>query len=83
MPQKDMRLIERPNDPEGVLEPAPGTYALTGEGDITYRCGGCKSKLAQNVSHDQVCGAFSAIRCPKCGRHNELPPEDQHHHHHH
>jgi DNA-directed RNA polymerase subunit RPC12/RpoP len=83
MPQKDMRLIAQPSASEGVLEPASGAYAMSGTGDTSYRCGGCKSKLIANVSHDEVCGALTAVRCPRCGRYNELPPEDMHHHHHH
>ncbi|MBI1339262.1 hypothetical protein GC169_03490 [bacterium] len=82
MPQKDMRLVNPPKDMEGVLSPAAGEYALTGGGDLSYRCGGCKSRLIRDVAHSDVCGAFSAVKCPKCGRFNDLPPEDHHHHHH-
>lgn len=82
MPQKDMHLIDPPAAGAKVLAPESGP-AMVGEGNLTYRCGGCKSRLLNNVGHDQVCGAFDAVKCPKCGRYNELPPEDQHHHHHH
>ncbi len=82
MPQKYMSLIDTPSDMDGVLTPEPGTSAMEGEGDISYRCGACKTRLIDNVTHDQVCGTFSAVQCPKCKRFNELPPEDQHHHHH-
>jgi len=61
MPQKEMKLIDPPAGADGVLEPAAGAYALTGSGDLTYRCGGCKSKLISNVSHEEVCGAFHAV----------------------
>ncbi|MDZ4761745.1 MAG: hypothetical protein SGJ21_11795 [Alphaproteobacteria bacterium] len=82
MPQKDMRLIPKPDSSDGVLEPRPGTYAMAGEGDTTYRCGGCKSKLLSNVSHDDVFHGepILAVRCPRCGKYNELPPDEHHHH---
>ncbi|MEZ5939565.1 MAG: Com family DNA-binding transcriptional regulator [Hyphomonadaceae bacterium] len=83
MPQKDMSVIDAPASMDGVLIPEPGTYALEGEGDITYRCGSCKTRLLSNVSHFDVMHdhPFTAVKCPKCGKFNDLPPEDKHHHH--
>ena len=85
MPQKDMKIVAQPASMDGVLTPEPGTYALEGQGDITYRCGGCKSRLLSNVSHMDVMHdhPFVAVRCPKCGKFNDLPDADKHHHHHH
>lgn len=85
MPQKDMRLVPQPASMEDVLTPGPGELALEGEGDTTYRCGACKTRLLQNVSHMDVMHdhPFVAVKCPKCGRFNDLPDEDKHHHHHH
>ncbi len=54
MPQKDMRLIPQPGPDAVVLEPAPGTPAMKGEGDTTYRCGSCKTRLLDSVSHMDV-----------------------------
>jgi phage FluMu protein Com len=36
------------------------------------------------VTHDQVFHGepFDAIKCPKCGKYNELAPEEHRHHHH-
>jgi hypothetical protein len=83
MPQKDMRIVPKPASDDGVLKPEAGTYAITGQGDTTYRCGGCKSKLLSNVGHYEVMHEhpFTAVLCPKCGKYNDLPPEDKHHHH--
>ena len=83
MPQKDMRIIDKPRSDEGVLVPEPGTYAMSGEGDTTYRCGACKTRLLDHVSHNDVFHSepFVAVKCPKCGKYNEVPPEDHHHHH--
>jgi hypothetical protein len=83
MPQKDMRLIAKPPEGAIVLEPAAGTSAIEGHGDTTYRCGSCKTRLLSNVSHNDVFhGApFDAVKCPKCGRYNQVPEEDHHHHH--
>jgi hypothetical protein len=83
MPQKDMRLIAKPPEGSVVLEPAAGTSAMTGDGDTTYRCGGCKTRLLSNVSHNDVFHGepFDAVKCPKCGKFNVVPPEDHHHHH--
>jgi len=84
MPQKDMRIIDKPGGDAVVLEPAPGTSAITGDGDTTYRCGACKTKLLDHVSHADVFHGerFDAVKCPKCGKYNELAPEEHHHHHH-
>ncbi len=83
MPQKDMAIISAPSSLDGVLQPERGTYAIEGEGDTSYRCGSCKTKLLSNVSHFDVmhAHAFTAVKCPKCGKFNDLPPEDKHHHH--
>jgi phage FluMu protein Com len=83
MPQKDMRIIPAPANEEGVLAPERGSPAIEGDGDTTYRCGGCKTKLLVDVSHYDVMHAhtFSAVKCPRCGKYNDLPPEDKHHHH--
>lgn len=81
MPQKDMRLIDKPSDDRIVLEPEPGTSAISGDGDLTYRCGACKTRLLSNVTHADVFHGepFDAVKCPKCGRYNELAPEQHHH----
>jgi DNA-directed RNA polymerase subunit RPC12/RpoP len=80
-----MKIIDAPASMDGVLTPEPGAYALEGTGDITYRCGACKSRLLSNVSHMDVMHdhPFAAVRCPKCGKYNDLPDSDKHHHHHH
>lgn len=82
MPQKDMRLISKPSADAIVLEPAQGTSAIDGQGDTTYRCGSCKTRLLSNVSHMDVFHGepFDAVKCPKCGRYNAVPDEDHHHH---
>jgi hypothetical protein len=81
MPQKDMRLIAKPGPQAVVLEPKPGESAMQGQGDTTYRCGGCKTRLLTDVSHNDVFHGepFDAVKCPKCGRYNEVAPEDHHH----
>ena len=83
MPQKDMRLIAKPGAKAVVLEPEAGTSAMQGQGDTTYRCGACKTRLLSDVSHNDVFHGehFDAVKCPKCGRYNALPEEDHHHHH--
>jgi hypothetical protein len=82
MPQKDMRLIAKPGANSVVLEPKAGESAMQGQGDTTYRCGACKTRLLTDVSHNDVFHGepFDAVKCPKCGRYNEVPPEDHHHH---
>jgi hypothetical protein len=82
MPQKDMRLIDKPAAGKVVLEPAPGTPARSGTGDLTYRCAGCKTRLLDRVTHQDVFHGepFDAVKCPKCGRYNALAPEEHHHH---
>jgi hypothetical protein len=82
MPQKDMRLVAKPGASAVVLEPEAGTPAMQGEGDTTYRCGACKTRLLSDVSHNDVFHGepFDAVKCPKCGRYNALPDEDHHHH---
>jgi phage FluMu protein Com len=84
MPQKDMRIIDKPGGEAVVLEPAAGQSAMSGDGDLTYRCGACKTRLMDRVTHDQVFHGepFDAIKCPKCGKYNELAPEEHRHHHH-
>jgi hypothetical protein len=81
MPQKDMRLIAKPGAGAVVLAPEAGTPAMQGEGDTTYRCGACKTRLLSDVSHNDVFHGepFDAVKCPKCGRYNALPDEDHHH----
>jgi ssDNA-binding Zn-finger/Zn-ribbon topoisomerase 1 len=83
MPQKEMRLIPKPPANATVLEPEAGKLALEGNGDTTYRCGGCKTRLMDNVSHMDVFHGdhFDAVKCPKCGKYNQVPDEDHHHHH--
>ena len=84
MPQKEMRIIDKPGKDAIVLEPAAGTSAMEGNGDTTYRCGSCKTRLLSNVSHGDVYHGerFDAVKCGKCGKYNVLPPDDHHHHHH-
>jgi len=83
MPQKEMRIIDKPGKDAVVLEPAAGALAMEGQGDTTYRCGACKTRLMSNVSHNDVFHGepFDAVKCPKCGKYNAIPPEDHHHHH--
>jgi len=54
MPQKEMRIIPKPAEGATVLEPEAGKLALEGHGDTTYRCGACKTRLMDNVSHMDV-----------------------------
>ncbi|HVY88010.1 MAG TPA: hypothetical protein VG942_04030 [Hyphomonadaceae bacterium] len=84
MPQKDMRIIPDPGPDAVVLKPEAGTSAIEGDGDTTYRCGACKTRLLTDVSHNDVFHGehFDAVKCPKCGKFNAIPPEDHHHHHH-
>jgi len=84
MPQKEMRVIPKPSGEAIVLEPEAGKLALEGHGDTTYRCGACKTRLMDNVSHMDVFHGepFDAVKCPKCGKYNAVPEEDHHHHHH-
>lgn len=84
MPQKDMRLIDKPGSDAIVLTPKAGEPAMKGQGDTTYRCGSCKARLLDSVSHNDVFHGepFDAVKCPKCGKYNVIPPEDHHHHHH-
>ena len=82
MAQKYMTLIDEPVSLEGVLTPEKGTSAMAGSGDVSYRCGACKTRLLDDMGHDDICGADIVVKCPKCGRFNELPEEDKHHHHH-
>ncbi len=78
MPQFSMMLIDD-KDAAGAerIASKPGQAALTGEGDLTYRCGACKARLLSNVSHDQICGVV--VECGKCSRLNAVP-HDHHHH---
>ena len=78
MPQFDMDLIDA-RQAEGAerLKSEPGKAALSGEGDLTYRCGACKARLLNNVSHAQICSVV--VECGKCGRLNAVP-HDHHHH---
>lgn len=76
MPQKDMKVVPKP--PEGsasVLEPDFAGVVILGKdassGDMTYRCGSCKTKLIKDVDFKQVLGVV--IRCGKCQRYNEIP----------
>ena len=64
MPQKEMRIVPKPGPDAIVLEPAPGTLALEGQGDTTYRCGSCKTRLMSSVSHMDVFHGqpFDAVR---------------------
>jgi ssDNA-binding Zn-finger/Zn-ribbon topoisomerase 1 len=82
MPQKEMRLIDKPGPKAVVLEPNQGEFAMQGKGDTTYRCGACKTRLMVDVTHNDVFHGepFDAVKCPKCGRFNAVPPEDHHHH---
>jgi ssDNA-binding Zn-finger/Zn-ribbon topoisomerase 1 len=84
MPQKEMRVIPKPAGDAIVLEPEAGKLALEGtDGDTTYRCGACKTRLMDKVSHMDVFHGepFDAVKCPKCGKYNAVPDEDHHHHH--
>lgn len=84
MPQKEMRVIPKPPANAIVLEPEQGKLALEGtDGDTTYRCGSCKTRLMDKVSHMDVFHGepFDAVKCPKCGKYNAVPHEDHHHHH--
>lgn len=81
MPQKEMRIIQRLPEGAVILEPAAGRLALEGQGGDTYRCGACKTRLMDNVSHMDVYHGehFDAVKCPKCGKLNGLPHDDHHH----
>ena len=81
MAQKEMHIINKPGAEAVVLEPAQGKLAREGQGGDTYRCGACKTRLMDNVSHMDVFHGepFDAVKCPKCGKYNELAPEDHHH----
>ena len=83
MSQKEMRLIPKPPADAIVLTPDAGKLALEGSGGDTYRCGACKTRLMDNVSHMDVFHGepFDAVKCPKCGKYNGLPEDDHHHHH--
>ena len=83
MPQKEMRVIPKPAGDAVVLEPEAGKLALEGNGDTTYRCGACKTRLMDTVGHMDVFHGehFDAVKCPKCGKYNALADEDHHHHH--
>ncbi len=72
MPQFSMMLIDD-KDAAGAerIASKPGQAALTGEGDLTYRCGACKTKLFVNVSHHDAHGLI--VRCGKCGKINVDP----------
>ena len=60
MPQKEMRIIPKPAGEAIVLEPEAGKLALEGtNGDTTYRCGACKTRLmdkADKVLNDPRIG---------------------------
>ncbi len=80
MPQFSMTLIDKNDIGDGdVLKSEPGKAALSGEGDLTYRCGACKARLLNSVTHAQICSVV--VECGKCGRFNSVP-HDHHHHHH-
>tara|TARA_Y100000815_G_scaffold254848_1_gene261203 strand:+ start:91 stop:330 length:240 start_codon:yes stop_codon:yes gene_type:complete len=79
MPQFDMMLITAAEAGQAErLKSEPGKAALSGAGDLTYRCGACKARLLNTVSHDQICGIV--VECGKCGKLNAVP-HDHHHHH--
>ncbi len=81
MPQKEMRIIQQPADGRIVLEAEPGKPVMSGQGDLTYRCGACKTRLLADVTHHDVFHGepFDAVKCGKCGKYNELFPEEHHH----
>ncbi len=83
MSQKEMRIIPKPPAEATVLEPEAGKLALEGNGEDTYRCGACKTRLMDRVGHMEVFHGepFDAIKCPKCGKFNVVADEDHHHHH--
>ena len=82
MSQKEMRVIPKPPGDAIVLEPEAGKLALEGNGEDTYRCGACKTRLMDKVGHMEVFHGepFDAVKCPKCGKYNAVP-DDGHHHH--
>ena len=81
MPQKDMQLIAKEigEKSPGFILDRPGV-AFAGNGDISYRCGSCKTFLVKNVSRQQVQGLNNAvIKCGKCGNYNAIPRGHQTH----
>ena len=66
-----------------MLEPEAGKLALEGNGEDTYRCGACKTRLMDKVGHMEVFHGepFDAVKCPKCGKYNAVPDDGHHHHH--
>lgn len=82
MAQKEMRVIPKPATGAAIVEPEAGRLAREGhEGADTYRCGACKTRLMDRVSHMDVYHGepLDAIRCPKCGKYNALPHDDHNH----
>ncbi|MAK61437.1 MAG: hypothetical protein CMK09_10690 [Ponticaulis sp.] len=72
MPQFDMKIV--PADAvaaSSILEHTAGTPVKTGEGNETYRCGACKTKLFVNVSHHDAHGLV--VKCGKCHKINADP----------
>ena len=53
---------------DAFLDRAP-LVALTGQGDASYRCGGCVAVLLRDIAPWQVRGVV--IRCPACGALND------------
>jgi predicted Zn finger-like uncharacterized protein len=72
MPQFDMKIVPAEAvAASSVLEHTKGSPVKTGEGDETYRCGSCKTKLFVNVSHHDAHGLV--VKCGKCGKINADP----------
>ena len=73
MPEVDMRIIPEPEpSTRTVLAPKSAGLAIKSEcGEMTYRCGSCKTKLFEHVNYKHV--AAVVVRCGRCGTHNEIP----------
>ena len=73
MPEVDMRIIPEPEpSTRTVLAPKSAGLAIKSEcGEMTYRCGSCKTKLFEHVDYKHV--AAVVVRCGRCGTHNEIP----------
>ncbi len=76
MPVRNMRVIPPPDPTKSTILKTHGVETLPiiiGEGNITWRCGGCKDAiLLRNVEPGQTKGI--AFLCPGCGAYN-VPDE--------
>ena len=75
-------VVKSPLKNASILAPAD-VSVFTGTEDEDLVCGSCETMLAKGVSRKTIQQRFSApaqllIKCPTCGKHNQLPAQVGH-----